>query len=376
MEFITTIQDQDYAVSTILNVCNNDAFERGNLSEAYVERDGDGNVISLVDLGQERSTTTGKDTEPIYHWAMPAAIGQLTHLKKLAVYNCISLPVEIGQLTELQELSLHFCSQMVSLPTRELGYLYNLKDIRIHGDTSMVRLIPYIESIPNLRYFYYRSVNGEDRCMLRQNLILDLLQPTVEFKATLEILDIEGGDLIEDDVTDIFLKVLPQYPKLQHIFIPKNLIRSLTPIVKVLPDPIPSTIRLKRLNLLGNPIHSLLDSNDTNQIEEEQQNLLKLITLHEELTSVGRGITESALCTTQTLLMLDLNDGGRVLLSERFRPIPLSVWPTVLERANQLQGYHDNSNVIYHLLRYGPAWGKRDMHYGTLNGKKRKVGGL
>ena len=57
--------------------------------------------------------------------------------------------------------------------------------------------------------------------------------------------------------------------------------------------------------------------------------------------------------------LIDLNDGGKILLSERFKPIPLSVWPVVLERVNQRKGYYDNTNVLYHLLRNGPAMGKR-----------------
>lgn len=54
-----------------------------------------------------------------------------------------------------------------------------------------------------------------------------------------------------------------------------------------------------------------------------------------------------------------MNDGGRVLLSKgRFNnPIPLSVWPLALERANNRQGYYSNTNIIYHLLRNGPVLG-------------------
>ncbi|KAG7354824.1 hypothetical protein IV203_004180 [Nitzschia inconspicua] len=377
MEFITTTQQQEYAAAVIFSVCNIDATSRGNLPEAYVERDGDGNVIALVDLGQETSTTTGKDTEPISHWDMPPAIGELQNLQKLAIYNCRSLPPSIGNLTQLKELSLHFCSQMRSLPP-EMANLYNLQDVRIHGDTAMNRLIPCLQMLPNLRFLYYRSMNGMDKFMLRENLIDDLLDPSVRFKKSLEILDIEGGDLLEEDVAKIFSKVLPQYPKLQRIFIPNNLIRSLTPIIKAQPKVIPPTIRLRQLNLLGNPVlHRTFVERD--DVPIEQANLLRLVALHEELVNLGRGITESEVCTTETLLMLDLNEGGRVLLSKRFRPIPLSVWPIVLERANRMQGYHPSNNIVYHLLRHGPALGKRDWGNDkcmtaatTLNGKKRK----
>ena len=51
------------------------------------------------------------------------------------------------------------------------------------------------------------------------------------------------------------------------------------------------------------------------------------------------------------------------MLSERFKPIPLSVWPVVLERVNQRKGYYDSTNVLYHLLRNGPAFGKRNKNY-------------
>jgi hypothetical protein len=62
---------------------------------------------------------------------------------------------------------------------------------------------------------------------------------------------------------------------------------------------------------------------------------------------------------TIVFLSEDLNDGGRVLLSKgRFNnPIPLSVWPVVLERINIRQGYYSNTNILYHLLRNGPVLG-------------------
>ena len=246
MEFLAAgPQQQEMAVASILSVCNVDAANRGNVSEAYIERDGDGNITSLHGLGQERSTTTGKDTEPNFHWDMPSNIGELQHLQKLEVYNCRSLPASVGNLTNLRELSLHFCSQMATLPP-ELGSLLTLTDVRIHGDTAMHRIIPCIKMLPNLKFLYYRSVNGADKFMLRENMVEDLLDPQVQFKQSLEILDIEGGDLLEDDVAELFAKVLPEYPNLHRVFIPNNLIRALTPILKAQPDVIPPTVRLRR----------------------------------------------------------------------------------------------------------------------------------
>lgn len=67
----------------------------------------------------------------------------------------------------------------------------------------------------------------------------------------------------------------------------------------------------------------------------------------------------ATICLGFSSSLLDLNDGGKVLLSERFKPIPLSVWPVVLERVNQRKGYYESTNVLYHLLRNGPVMGIR-----------------
>jgi hypothetical protein len=39
-------------------------------------------------------------------------------------------------------------------------------------------------------------------------------------------------------------------------------------------------------------------------LRPEQGNLLRLLSLYEEITSLGHGITESGLCTTEMLLAL------------------------------------------------------------------------
>jgi hypothetical protein len=79
--------------------------------------------------------------------------------------------------------------------------------------------------------------------------------------------------------------------------------------------------------------------------------------------ALASDFAESNLYTPLTEHYLDLNRSGRILLSGNVsRPgIPLSVWPVVLQRANELfqENGRRQANVLYHLLN-GPAFRARD----------------
>jgi Leucine-rich repeat (LRR) protein len=417
MPYFTQEQEEE-AVALILKECNfcghGDSFYNSLMNMSYVERDEEGFVVSLVDLGLHhlsRVVLNDKDTienptrEPTIttttiatrHWSMPSAIGYLTRLRKLTVYHCKSFPPAIINLSDsLQEIAFHFCDELDfdALPS-EFEHLKQLTDFRIHGRTCIgrtsrsQRILPIhrLQNFSNLRYLYYRGGNSIDsidnereeinyvlhRAVgiptspdANSRLIQDLLSDKIQFKKSLEILEIEGGNLTEFTVANMFSEVLPRYPNLKRLILPNNKIRSLAPIIAQQPPVIPPTVRLRCFYLMGNPVLEVgtgpLGSYQSNELlkhRPEQTNLLRILSLYEEITSLGHGITESGLCKTEMLLALDRNDGGKVLLSERFKPIALSVWPIVLERVNQRKGYYDSSNVLYHLLRNGPVLGKR-----------------
>eukprot|EP00531_Pseudo-nitzschia_arenysensis_P007097 CAMPEP_0116121016 /NCGR_PEP_ID=MMETSP0329-20121206/3478_1 /TAXON_ID=697910 /ORGANISM="Pseudo-nitzschia arenysensis, Strain B593" /LENGTH=455 /DNA_ID=CAMNT_0003614813 /DNA_START=165 /DNA_END=1533 /DNA_ORIENTATION=+ len=391
-----TKEQEEKAVALILKECNScdDGNENGSGARnmAYVERDDDGYII--VNGSRPPTSTEGifddenggnssvQTTAKARHWSMPPSIGYLTKLRKLTVYHCKSLPIEIVYLSEsLQEIAFHFCDELDfdALP-QEFNSLHQLIDFRIHGRTvKPQRILPIhrLQTFSNLRYLYYRGGASTDlvdtekkqtNLFLHPNtdiananfrLIQDLLRDEIKFKKSLEILEIEGGDLDEYTVASLFSLVLPQYPNLKRLILPNNKIRTLSPIIAQQPPVIPSTVRLKCFYLMGNPVLDASPNGNLLPIIREKKNLQRLLSLFEELSSLGHGITESSLCTTKMLLALDLNDGGKILLSERFKPIPLSVWPIVLERVSQRKGYYESTNVLFHLLRNGPALGKR-----------------
>jgi len=396
MPYFTKEQEEE-AVALILKECNFCGHGGSNSNiirnVSYVERDKEGYVIGLVDFGLQRFPNSTTESVPkTRHWIMPPAIGYLTRLRKLTVYHCKSIPREIVHLSDsLQEIAFHFCEELNfdALPP-EFESLQQLTDFRIHGTTmKSQRILPIhrLKNFSNLRYLYYRgglskdfidNTNEEIHFMLQRadgiptshdsnsRLIQDLLSDEIRFKKSLEILEIEGGNLTEYTVADILSDVLPQYPNLKRLILPNNNIRSLAPIIARQPPVVPPTVRLRSFYLMGNPVLDVESTSPESSpndelllLRPEQLNLLQILSLYDEITSLGHGITESGLCTTDMLLALDLNNGGRVLLSERFRPIPLSVWPVVLERVNQWKGYHESANVLYHLLRNGPAMGIR-----------------
>ena len=155
-----TKEQEERAVTLILKECNfcdhGDNRGSGVRNMSYVERDNEGYVVGLVDLGLQRlSTVVPNDKNgdnsmiqtPVStstttrHWSMPHAIGYLTRLRKLTVYHCKSLPREIIHLAEsLQEIAFHFCDELDfdAMPP-EFESLEELTDFRIHGRTGIGR---------------------------------------------------------------------------------------------------------------------------------------------------------------------------------------------------------------------------------------------
>ncbi len=339
-----TKEQEEQAVALILKECNScDENGSGARNMAYVERDDEGYVVGLVDLGllhvprvssddENGSNASVQTTMKAGHWSMPPAIGYLTRLQKLTVYHCKSLPIEIIHLSDsLQEIAFHFCDELDfdALP-QEFNCLHQLIDFRIHGRTAKSqRILPIhrLKTFSNLRYLYYRGGtltdsmdNKKERTALMRNpameiananfrLIQDLLSDEIKFKNSLEILEIEGGDLDEYTVASVLSLVLPLYPNLKHLILPNNKIRSLGPIIAQQPPVVPSSVRLKCFYLMGNPVLDAKIATPNSQLlprQPEDKNLLCLLSLYEELSSLGHGITESSLCTTEMLLALGM----------------------------------------------------------------------
>jgi hypothetical protein len=164
--------------------------------------------------------------------------------------------------------------------------------------------------------------------------------------------------------------VLPNCPRLESISLYENTISSLANLNTLAPMGQPS--KLREFFIDGNPVWG--DAND-----DDRDALLHFVRSNPELSHLGDAFdfADSDLYTPLIEHYLDLNRSGRILLSGNVsRPgIPLSVWPTVLERANRIFqniGHSRQSNVLYNLL-HGPAFRARD-NFQNFGKRQRRDG--
>jgi hypothetical protein len=92
---------------------------------------------------------------------------------------------------------------------------------------------------------------------------------------------------------------------------------------------------------------------------EGASHLLKILRDNAQLSAVRLGSSEQP-SSPEIEHLLDFNQAGRVLLGQG-HSVPLSLWPVVLERANQMFKYsrdgdreRKRANVVFLLLQ-GPA---------------------
>jgi hypothetical protein len=162
--------------------------------------------------------------------------------------------------------------------------------------------------------------------------------------------------------------VLPNCLRLESINLGWNNISSLAKLNTLSPMGQPTKIREFFIDL-GNPVWE-------NAKDDDRDAILQFVRSNPELGHLGEhfDFAKSDLYTPLTEHYLDMNRSGRILLSANVsRPgIPLSVWPTVLERANQLfqENGQRQANVFYHLLQ-GPAFRERD-YFQSLEKRQRR----
>jgi hypothetical protein len=157
-----------------------------------------------------------------------------------------------------------------------------------------------------------------------------------------------------------------------------------------------STCKLERLNLVGNYIRnpglaqlcnaipkSMISFNVSGNhiyMQGEASNILRVFETHPRLLDDGLywDSWDSTKMGRKIQYFKDLNACGRVLIANDggHSPIPLSVWPIVLARANRKliggtwsQVKERTLNVIFHLLE-GPALIQRKFDTGTSAGNK------
>jgi Leucine-rich repeat (LRR) protein len=275
---------------------------------------------------------------------IPKEIGMLTNLKELHLKSCpllAVLPDEIGQLSQLRVLNLWCCGRLERLPPT-MGELHNLSSFEMDTCDRLRSLPPEMLMLPNLQTLHLRECPDESR-------IVDFFMPGFHnLQTSLKRLIVDGVNLGQgDDLSKVWSFIL-RCPKLASVELNQNDIANLRPLLLTLEEE------------KGSGKQSQLRSLDLqyNQIHEDPEDLKAFLKTHMQLE-----YTSDSSFPPEMQYLVDINACGRILLEGGVRPIPLAVWPKVLERAASVLCIHDDTeriaSVFFYFLRNGPAFANR-----------------
>jgi hypothetical protein len=319
-------------------------------------------------------------------WDLDRSVARLDNLVKLRLRGCGSVPWNaLARLTKLEELEFGIIDmRTVTSSIQENLQLPSIKHINIEqswiasrgNDDARAQVMGRLTfHFPNLMTLRFCSL-GEDEvpCILQglANVI-----PGAAIKNSLVSLKFFSCHVQNAHLETILFDVLPVYPNLDDVFLGGSDITSLQRVAERLRienlDSLPSPVLASRLTLCGLHLHAspFIRELQTNaEFRTAAMTLLDAFPRLRTLGMVGRSEMPS-----EIQFKLRINFAGRVLLGEGpskfLRPIPLSVWPYVLERSMfshlemvmttvpQICMITEESG-LYYLLRHGGALAGRD----------------
>jgi Leucine-rich repeat (LRR) protein len=274
----------------------------------------------------------------------------LKNLVKLHIESCdkvTALPDEIGSLTKLRVLMLSLHG-LQSIPAT-IGSLQNLSDLRLNNCVSLESLPSEILNLSAIERLHLSRVPEEAR-------IEDFFVPGCNLQKSLVNVELSYNKLGEKDRLSNIWRFLSGCPKLEYVCLRGNIIRDLTPFIHALQgrEDSHTASRLLCLDIV---------EDDPASFEEDPEVLVALLNthLHVEYKS---GDWRSY--PPQVQYLKDINRCGRILLEGRgITSIPLSAWPRILERTNNLLRYkvERNASALYYFLRNGPALATRGANW-------------
>lgn len=185
---------------------------------------------------------------------------------------------------------------------------------------------------------------------------------TMPLNQSLQCLSLTKQGLMDKDV-NLLLQNLSKFPNLTTLDLQLNQILDLEIVTNSLC--IDTGSHLRSLNLDYNDC--FVELNIPTQLTEycydpTSTSLLRLLEIFPKLAHLGQEFLQLVDCGSifPSIIQhhVDMNQCGGFLLQHS--DIPLSVWPLVLAKVMELDRPSRQANVLYHLLREGPAFCGRD----------------
>ena len=268
---------------------------------------------------------------------LPAIIGRLERLTDLTVCDCRSLPVELSNLLHLQSLSLRDCSDLirnfpVQMKLRHLKKLYVSYRYLLRTPASFFEWT--VGKLPNLEELKFNGImNGIE--------FLDCLHTVdaVCFQDSIRCLGMIFCNVDQKSFQDLWFTIRLKFPKINSLNLAYNNIQTVQPIAdRIKNDSVilpPKSLRL--LGLSGNPV--------MNKMQDDPKEKAAMFSLLETSNSIERlaGGTKYTY-GSDIEYALRINHAGRSIVEKGNgsgirKTVPLSLWPTILERAYKKSGH-------------------------------------
>ena len=271
---------------------------------------------------------------------LPPSIIRLVRLEQLSVQRCRSLPVEFSKLQNLNCLHLDACSSLIlNFPFQmELGKLemFQLESTSLPESISSPFFVWFTTKLPSLTELGFNEYHMEDA-----SRIVDFLLAVEEtsFKDNLKRLIVYDCNLcwesFETSFQSLLLDILPRFPNLDSMRLNGNKIESIQPIAEKFEteQTVVSSLRI-------------LSIEELNDDPKERTAAMSLIKTRSAIYNLGGRDKEDYPSDLEYELRLSHAGRGRVIgkgVGNDDRPIPLSLWPTILERAyEKAYGIYDD----------------------------------
>jgi hypothetical protein len=339
--------------------------------------DNDGRIFSL---------SVNHSDPNVLLYDLPPIIGRLERLEYLSLYNCRSVPVELSNLPNLKVLMLDdecFANFPAEMELRHLKELH-VGVVNYEYESASPPFFAWLKgqlSLPSLEKLEFDNLNDK----FRVHIVDFLLTNDFCFQDTLKHIGITACNLNDTEFQTIYFEIMPKFQKVSSLNLSSTKIQTIKPIVDRMKNDtlfLPSKA-LRILDVGDTPLCYKFNSSWDKDLRihkkmsddpKENAAMVELLETCNNIVGIGGHRNDYG---ADIEYALKINQAGRSIVgkgcgSDSRKTVPLSLWPTILERAYEksdcMDYYHakkKNATGFYYLLREGPVLVGRSHIFGS-----------